>query len=330
MASEVTVCDETESGELQIAQRPAHAHDKAIHTVDLVLYFVLAALWGGSFLFMRATVAEFGPIPLITMRLGLASVVLLGIVAVQGQFRTVVQYAWPCLIVGIVNTALPFCLLANATKHLTAGFTSILNATTPFSTAIIGYLWLRQRMSRMKVLGLVVGFSGVVVLLWNRASFNGDGVTWSIVSAFAATICYGVGTNYAMLRLSKVHHLPITAGSMVGGTLFLTPFAVWNWPSVAPSWRAWGLVSVFAFFCTAIAYIIFYRLISRIGGARAITVTFLTPAFAILWGAIFMSETLTLNMTLGACIILLGTSLTTGLIKLPQPKEDHLAKDKNS
>lgn len=285
---------------------------KTRDVVDLVL---LAALWGGSFLFMRIAVPEFGPIALIELRVAVASVFLLVVLGMRGGVGLLRQHARPMMTVGIINSALPFCLLAYATLSVTAGFASILNATSPMWGAVVAWLWLRDRLTSWRVAGLVIGFAGIVALTWGNAGFKDGGSGLAILAGLAATLSYGVAASYTKKKLTGVDPIAVATGSQVGATLVLAPLTLLAWPAAPVSANAWASAIVMGVASTGIAYILYFRLIANVGPARAIAVTFLVPIFAIAWGALLLREPLTVQMVLGGLIVLAGTALSTGLIK---------------
>lgn len=284
-------------------------------TRDVVDLILLAALWGGSFLFMRIAVPEFGPIALIELRVAVASVFLLVVLAMRGGVGLLRQHARPMMTVGIINSALPFCLLAYATLSVTAGFASILNATSPMWGAVVAWLWLRDRLTSWRVAGLVIGFAGIVALTWGNAGFKDGGSGLAILAGLAATLSYGVAASYTKKKLTGVDPIAVATGSQVGATLVLAPLTLLAWPAAPVSANAWASAIVMGVASTGIAYILYFRLIANVGPARAIAVTFLVPIFAIAWGALLLREPLTVQMVLGGLIVLAGTALSTGLIK---------------
>lgn len=290
---------------------------RRVHVSDVISLAVLAGFWGGSFLFMRVATPEFGPVPLIAVRVAIAALVLTPMLAARGGLRELRGNALPLLVIGVISAALPFSFLAFATLSLTAGFTSILNATAPFFAAIVAYLWLGDRLSRLRVMGLVIGFGGVLILVWGRASIKGDGAMLAMASGIAAALCYGIAANYTKVRLSHIGPLATATGCQIGAAICWLPLAVLRVPRAMPSPRAWLMVAALGVFCTAMAYILYFRLIARLGPARAVTVTFLVPAFGMLWGRLFLKEGVTWQMIVGTAVILVGTSLTTGLIRRP-------------
>src|SRR5690606_34797412 len=138
-------------------------------------FFLLASLWGASFLFMRMGAAEFGPLPTAGLRVGLASVFLLPAFLVKGVWADFRQRAGPILFVGLLNSALPFALFSFAVLHITTGLTSILNATVPLSGALVAWIWLRERPSGSRMLGLMLGFAGVCLLVLGKSGFDAAG-----------------------------------------------------------------------------------------------------------------------------------------------------------
>jgi drug/metabolite transporter (DMT)-like permease len=284
---------------------------------DVVELVVLAAIWGASFLFMRVAAPELGPVPLILLRVGIAALVLLPALALRGGLPALRGRLGEVVLVGAINSALPFCLLAYATLSLTAGLTSIVNATSPLWGGLVAHLWLKERLDRGRILGLAVGFAGVAFLFWGRASFKPGGAGLALVAALTATFSYGVAASYTKRRLAGVDPLAVATGSQLGAALLLLVPALAVWPTHPVSARAWGAVVLLAVACTAVAYVLYFRLIASAGAARAIAVTFLIPPFAVVWGALLLGEPITGRMLAGSAVILAGTALATGLVRLP-------------
>lgn len=279
---------------------------------------VLAALWGASFLFMRLGAAEFGPVALAAVRVAGATLCLLPLLALRGQFGVLLRHWKPILVVGLINSALPFLLYSYAALSISAGLSSIFNAATPLFGALIAWAWLRDRLTPPRVAGLAIGFAGVLWLAWDKASFKPGGSGWAVLACLGATLCYGLAASFTKKHLSGVAPLAVATGSQLGATLALALPALWWWPAVAPSPTAWGAAALLAVLCTGIAYVLYFRLIAHIGAANAITVTFLIPVFAVGWGWLFLAEQPTGAMALGCAVILLGTGLATGVIRPPQ------------
>jgi drug/metabolite transporter (DMT)-like permease len=282
---------------------------------DLLDLLLLAALWGGSFLFMRVAASEFGPLALIELRVGVAAVFLLVVLAARGRLGLLRAHAAPMAVVGVINSALPFSLLAYATLSVTAGFASILNATSPLWGAIVAWVWLRERLTPWRIAGLAIGFAGVLLLAWGKVSFKPGGTGLAILAALIATLSYGIAASYTKRRLAGVDTLAVATGSQIGAALVLLPLALLAWPARPVSLTAWASVIVMGVACTGVAYILYFRLIAHVGPARAIAVTFLVPAFAILWGAAFLGEDVTMQTAAAGLVVLAGTALSTGLVK---------------
>ena len=184
---------------------------------------------------------------------------------------------------------------------------------------MIAWSWLKDRLTPARVLGLVIGFGGVLWLAWDKASFKPGGSGWATVACLAATFLYGLSASFTKKRLSGVVPMVVAAGSQLSAALVLAiPAALW-WPRSAPSDTAWLTAVSLAVLCTGVAYVLYFRLIANVGPANAIAVTFLIPAFAVLWGWILLGEGITIAMVLGCAVILLGTGLATGLLK-PRPR----------
>jgi drug/metabolite transporter (DMT)-like permease len=276
----------------------------------------LAAIWGGSFLFMRLCGADFGPAPLAAIRAVGASVVLLPLLALGGQGAALRRHWRAIALVGVTNSALPFLCFALASLAITAGLSSIFNATTPLWGALFAWVWLGDRLDRARTLGLVIGFLGVLWLAGDKASLkpgeHGVSSAVAIGACLVATCLYGWSANFTKRYLTGVPPLAIATGSQVSAAVVLAPLAFMWWPAQAPAPSAWGAALTLAVLCTAVAYVLFFRLIAHVGPATAISVTFLIPVFAVVWGGLFLDERLTPAMMAGCAVVLLGTSLTTG------------------
>lgn len=281
---------------------------------DLLDLTLLAALWGGSFLFMRYAVPDFGVVPLIWLRVALASVCLLPLLLLKRQFGALRRQAGALTVMSLFNSGLPFLLIAWATLSITAGLASIMNAMTPVFTALIGALWLGDRLDGRRSLGLLLGLAGVALLAADKADFRPGGSGWAIVAMLLATACYGFAANHTRRYLQGVPALVNATGTQLVSALVLLPPALWSWPERMPGLGPWLATLVLGVACSALAYLLFFRLIARVGASRAVTVTFLVPVFGTLWGALFLGEPVTASMLAGGAVVLLGTGLATGVI----------------
>lgn len=282
---------------------------------DRIELGLLGAIWGASFLFMRVAAPEWGPVALIEVRLVVAAAMLLGILRARGQLSELRGH-WPKLFVlGAINSAIPFSLYAYATLTLHAGFTSVLNATTPLFGALVGWVWLRERLSLRRCLGLLLGFAGVVLLV--SPKLHGGGERLAILAGLSAALGYGISAHYTRRKLAGVAPLAIATGSLVAASLLLLPLAAIFWPKVWPSWQASAYAIVLGVLCTGVGYLFYFRLLSRLGAARTMTVTYLIPVFGFLWGAIFLREVVTWPVIAGGALILGGILIVLRSPSLP-------------
>lgn len=281
---------------------------------DLRNLFLLATLWSGSFIFMLLSVHEFGPTPLLLVRLGVSAVVLLAVAAAMGKLGHIRQH-WRAIAVGsIISVAMPFLFYAWAAQSLTASFIVIVNALTPLFGGLIARIWLGEHLSRARLAGLAMGFGGILFLVYDNLSFGDNANGLAIAACIAAPFCYGLAGSYTTKYLQGVDPIALAAGSISAAALMLLPFSLWAWPSTPISMGAWASATALAVLCTALAYIIFFKLIENVGASRTMTVTFLVPPLGVLWGGLFLDETITLNMIIATAIVLCGTLLATGFI----------------
>ena len=283
-------------------------------------FVMLAALWGASFIFMRVGVLEFGPLPTAATRVAIAALFLLPLVWLRGLLPVLRTHWKKIFLAGLLNSGIPFACFAFALLSITTGLSAILNATVPMFGALIAWAWLKDKLTASRVLGLVIGFAGVAMLAWDEASFKPDvsGVApgWAVLACLLGCICYGTAASYTKRYLSGLPPLVIAAGSQAGATLGLALPALWLWPARMPGIPAWLALLAVGVLCTGLAYIIFFRLIENAGPPRALAVTFLVPVFALLYGALFLGESVTPWMTICAAVIIFGTALSTGLVRL--------------
>lgn len=281
---------------------------------DGAMLLALSAIWGGAFLFMRVGAPVLGPIALIQARVAIAGVTLLlcGLALRKGldlraRWR---QY----LVVGILNSAIPFTLIATAELKLTAGLAAILNATSPLFGAVIAALWLKEALTLKKVVGLLLGLVGVALVVgWSPLPFS-LALVLSVAASLTAAVFYGVASVYTKAHVQGASPLALSTGSQLGAALFLIPFTAVVPPQHAPSAQVLLAVVSLGVVCTALAYLLYFRLIANIGPTRALTVTFLAPVFGIFWGVLLLREPLTWTTVLGFGIILIGTGFVTGVL----------------
>jgi drug/metabolite transporter (DMT)-like permease len=285
---------------------------------DVVDFLLLAAMWGASFLFLRSAVPEFGPFALMWVRVLVASLLLVPLVAARGAMKDLLAHWRAVLVLGAFSAAIPFVLLAFAALRLTAGFTAIVNATTALWTALLAVLWLGDRLTRARWIGVALGILGVALLVWDRIGLkSSDGAGVSVLAGLGAAASYGYAANLTRKYWQQLPTLVAATASQLGAAIVLLPLALWTWPATLPSASAWGAAVAMGAFSSALGYLLFFRLITRVGGVTAASVTLVVPVFAVGWGALFLSEAITLRMALGGLVVLLGTSLSMGLLTVP-------------
>ena len=286
----------------------------------LLDFIALAALWGSSFLFMRLAVVDFGALPTAGMRVVVAALVLLPLLLAKRQGRVLLQNWKALLLVGLINSALPFVCFTFALQSITTGLSAILNATVPLFGALVAWGWLKDRPGASRGLGLLIGFVGVALLAWDKASFKPDATGlasgWAVLACLLATLCYGVSASYTKRYLSGLPSIVTATGSQLGATVFLALPTIWLWPQKMPGASAWFGVLAVGVLCTGVAYVLYFRLIENVGPARALAVTFVLPVFAVLYGVLLLHESVTLWMLLCGAVIVCGTALSTGLVRL--------------
>ena len=282
-------------------------------------FTLLAAIWGASFLLMKLGAADFGPLLTAFLRVLLASLFLLPLLIWRGQFDALKKNYKPILLVGVLNSGIPFALFSFAVLHITTGLTSILNATVPLWAALVAWLWLKDKPASARLLGLAIGFAGVAALSWDKATFKAGAASpgLAVLACLLATLCYGIAASFTKKYLTGVPPLASATGSQIGAALVLAVPGMLSLPSVMPSPQAWGAVALLAFACTAVAYVLFFRIIERAGPARTSAVTFLIPVFGVSYGAVLLGEKITLTMAVFGAVIVLGTALSTGVLKFP-------------
>lgn len=282
-------------------------------------FMLLGAIWGSSFVFTRLATVEFGPLPTAALRVGIAAAFLLPLVWWKGQLATLYQKWRKVLWVGLLNAGIPFACYSFALLHISTGLSAILNATVPLFGALIAWIWLRDRPTGTRTLGLAVGFVGVLMLAAGQVGFKpgteGRMAAWAVAACLLATLCYGLAASYTQKHLQGIPPLVTAAGSQIGATLGLAlPAAVWA-PAAWPSAQAWLAIAAAGVVCTGVAYVLYFRLIERAGPAKALTVTFLIPVFAVVYGVFLLGERLTLDMVFWGAVVLAGTGLSSGVVQ---------------
>ncbi len=283
-------------------------------------FIALAAIWGASFLFMKVGAAQFGPLPTAALRVGIATLFLLPLVLLRGQGALLLLH-WRALFgIGLINSGIPFVLFSFALLWIPTSLTAIINATVPMFGALVAWIWFGERLTRAQSLGLLLGFIGVALLAFGRSGLSGPaGGTSGILAVLAcalACVSYGIAANASKRWLHSVPALVSAAGSQIGATIGLTVPALVLWPATPPDLKAWGALVAVGVLCTGIAYILFFRLIARAGATRALTVTYMIPLFAVAYGVALLGEQVTWWMVGCGVVIVLGTALATGRLRL--------------
>lgn len=283
-------------------------------TADLTRLFSLAAIWGASFIFYRVVAPVLGPIWTAETRVLIAGIALLAFaLATKARLEMRSRWRWYAL-VGVLNSGLPFALIAFAQLKLTASVAAILNATTPLWGAVIGTLFFREVFNASKGAGLIVGVLGVIVLVGWSPLEPGLQTTLSILAMLGATASYGLAANLARTHLRGAPTLGTAVGSQLASSLVLMPLMPVDLPRSTPDALVIACVLALALVCSAWAYILYFRLITDLGATRTLTVTFLIPIFGTLWSAVFLREPITPEKILACAIILCGAGLVTGMI----------------
>ena len=277
-------------------------------TRDRLILVLLGAIWGSSFLFMRVAAPELGAVPLITLRVGIAALFLLAALRLRGGGFGALRGRWAeVTLLGAVNTALPFCLFAWATRTLPAGFSSVLNATVPLFGALLGFLVWSERLALRKVAGMLLGFAGVVLLAWPKLTAPSERL--AVAAGLAAALLYAIAAHHARRRFTATPPLALATGTTLAAALLLLPVAPFFLPPATPSWHSIACGVVLGVVCTGFAYALYFALLARIGTARATTVTFLVPLFGVIWGVLFLAEAFTFAMAIGGAVVVAGTAL---------------------
>ena len=276
---------------------------------SLALLVLLAALWGCSFVFMRVAVPAVGPIPLAYARVAIAAFVLLAIAFAQRRVPPFGTRWREFAVVGVANSAIPFALFAYAAQYIPASTGSILNATSPFFGAIAAAIWLAEPLTLRKVGGMALGLAGVIVLVgWHPETMSRD-VVLAVAACLGGAVCYGLASVYTKRKLAGTPSFAVACASQVAAALALMPALPFT-PVPGPlTTVVIANVAALAIASTALAYLIYFKLIADTGPQRALTVTFLIPLFGVLWGALILGEPVTASLLSGGVLIVAGVAL---------------------
>jgi drug/metabolite transporter (DMT)-like permease len=280
------------------------------------MLLALAAIWGASFLFIKVAVEELEPGVVVFGRVLVGTLALLPAVPFLIGWRRLVtelrKHAVPLLVLALFNASVPFWLLAWSEKRLDSGLAAVLQASTPLFTALLAFGFSHgDRVTGARLVGVVVGFLGVVLLVGAQPS--GD-----VLSAFAVlltALCYAGAALYAGKRMADTQPIVTSLGTLAIATLTTLPFGIAQWPDHNPGWKAIGSVIALGALGLSIAYLLYFGLIAGAGAQYAVLVTYLVPALALGYGAIFLDEHITASSVGGLVLILAGVALGTGTLR---------------
>jgi drug/metabolite transporter (DMT)-like permease len=280
---------------------------------DFAGLVLLSALWGGSFLFIRVAVPALGPFLLVGLRVGLAAAALILYALAIGRMPKIRTRWRSFLVLGFFNAAVPFSLISAAEIHLTASLAAILNSTTVMFTAIVAAVWMGDVLTARKAVGIMLGIAGVTVLVgWDPLPLNGL-VLLAVAAMLIASLSYALGATYAKRSFSGIPPLGMAIGQLCGAVVLLAPLAAVSVPGKAPSFVVALSILGLALLSTAVAYLIYFRLIENVGPTSTVTVTLLVPVFGLLFGVFLLDEPFGPGTLAGLGIILLSVVLITGI-----------------
>lgn len=278
--------------------------------------FALGSIWGASFMFIKVAGAEMEPFFLVEIRLALAALVLIALGVTQGGTFLAMRANWrPILVMGIINCAVPYTLIVWGEIYINSGLAAIYNACAPLWAGALGLVWIwAERLSPARALGLLAGMMGVVLVVSSNLTGQSEGWMQLLgqLAVLLAALSYAVAGIYGRKRLHGVPVRVTATGQLVSGALILLPLSLLQIPSKMPSLAAIGSIATLSIVGTALASLMFYWLLTRIGATRTLLVTYLLPAFALMWGALLLHEPITLVAVAGLLLILLGITLTSG------------------
>jgi drug/metabolite transporter (DMT)-like permease len=279
---------------------------------DFARLVALAAIWGASFLFLRLAVGPLGAIPIAASRLVLAGATIALYLAIVGKRLDLARHWRHFAVVGILNSAAPFTLFAWSAQTLPASYLAVINATAPLFGALVAALWLGERITPRVALGLAAGMGGVATLVGLGPIAATPATVLAAAGGLAAALCYAIASGYVKRRSYAVDASVLAGGSNIAAAAVLLPLAIAVPPPGVPAPEAALAALALGVLCTGIAYLLYFRLITDVGPSRALTVTFLIPVFGMLWGAVFLGETITATMLVGCALVLAGTGMILG------------------
>ncbi|HYD94583.1 MAG TPA: DMT family transporter [Noviherbaspirillum sp.] len=280
-----------------------------MRSTDLARLLVLAAIWGASFLFMRIVAPVLGALWTAEVRVALAGIAMLAFMAVTRRAMHFGANWRHYLALGGLNSALPFALYSHAALTLPAGYSAILNATSPLWGALVGAAVLGEALTARKIAGMITGVAGVAFLVRLGPAQFSPQVLLAALACVGAALCYGIAGAYSKKKSAGIAPPQMATGSQLGAALVLLPFLPLSPVRAEVTPFVMLIAALLALLCSAVAYFIYFRLIADIGPTKALTVTFLIPLFALLWGALFLQESINLNTLIGCALVVLATWL---------------------
>lgn len=289
---------------------------------NLLSLLFLATLWGPSFLFIKIAVVEISPITLAALRIGLAAVILHVLLIFKGyEFNRSWIFWKHVTIAGFFAHAVPFALINWGEQYIDSSIASILNGLTPLCTVLIANFAIAdERMTPEKVFGTILGFIGLFVLVSPNLVSGMDASVWGIVAVSIAALSYGVAIVYSRLHLMKEKPLYAPSSQLLVSAIYLIPFALMVEGPVAwtaLSWEAIGSLIILGTFGTALAFVIYYRILASASASYLSLVTYLMPIYGVALGVIFLDEILAVEAIVGACLILVGIMIANKTITIP-------------
>lgn len=292
--------------------------NQQMSVLDIITLLALSILWGGSFFFVEVLINYFGPLTIVALRVGLAAVGLWAIILALRLTLPATARAWTALLImGVINNAIPFCLIAWGQTQISSGLASIFNATTPFFTVLVaGAFLVDEKITPGKLIGVLIGIVGTIVLIGPGVL---KGVTNSVLGQLAvmgAAISYAFAGAFARRFTAwGISPLIVATGQVTTAAIIMVPLALMveqPWHITALPKEAFGAVLGLSLFSTVVAYILYFRLIASAGATNAALVTFLIPISAILLGVTFLQEQFTLLQALGMSLVGLGLLVMDG------------------
>ncbi len=283
-----------------------------LRPADIVRLLILAAIWGGSFIFIRVLSPVIGPVPTAASRVLIGGVAIIAYAALRRNAAQLSRFGGAYVVIGIVNSAIPFVLFGFAALHLPASYLGILNSATPLFATLLAAVWLDEPLTRAKLAGMACGVAGVALVSKAGPVVPDAMFGWAIAASLGAAFCYAAAGIYLRKRAADAPAMAVAGWSQLAAAAVLAPI-VFAAP-VASAWPAWGNPAVLGnvlalgLACSGVAYLLYYRLMRDVGPTRTLTVTFLIPLFGMLWSALFLSETITAPM-IGGCALIIGGTL---------------------